>query len=160
MSLPIAGGGKGPNRPPTHKPLNLDRMMNLGLAVEEAADGAPIGADAIDDLALEQGVDAGALYAAAATTTDVAFAREHEVAFVACGGVCQNWGALARLEQLVTLRQQRLDEGKPGFDIQARRCLDRCGQAPVIQIQTPDGTAWITEATEEAVAEAVAQACD
>lgn len=160
MSLPIAGGPKGPNRAPTHKPLNLDKMMNLGLAVEEAADGEPITGEAMDELALEQGVDASHLYAAAATTTDVAFAREHDVAFIACGGVCQNWGALARLEQLVTLRQQRLDAGQKGFDIQARRCLDRCDHAPVIQIQTSDGTAWLTDATEAAVAEAVAQACD
>lgn len=159
MSLPIAGGGAGSPRPPTHKPLDMNRMMKLGLAVEEAAEDAPIGGDALDELALDQGVDASHLYAAAAMTTDVEFAREHDVAFVVCGGTCQNWGALARIEQLVTLRQQRIDDGLPGFDIQVKRCLDQCGRAPVLQIRTPDGTAWLTEATEASVAEAVEQAC-
>lgn len=161
MSLPIAGGGpKGPSRAPTHTPLEHQKMLNLGLAVEEAADGDPISCDAMDELALEQGVDASHLYAAAAVTTDVEFAREHPVAFVACGGVCQNWGALDCIEHLVDLRQERLDEGKAGFDIQARSCLEKCEHAPAVMAITPDGSALIPRADKASLARAVEQACD
>jgi NADH:ubiquinone oxidoreductase subunit E len=160
MSLPIAGGRKGPSRSPTHRSLEHQKMLNLGLAVEEAADGEPITAEAIDELALEQGVDASHLYAAAAVTTDVEFAREHEIAFVACGGVCQNWGALECIEHLVELRQERLDGGKPGFDIQAKSCLDKCEHAPAVMVVTPDGSALIARAGKDSLRQAVEQACD
>jgi NADH:ubiquinone oxidoreductase subunit E len=135
-------------------------MLNLGLAVEEAASGEPITGEAIDELALEQGVDASHLYAAAAVTTDVEFAREHEIAFVACGGVCQNWGALECIEHLALLRQERLDEGKPAFDIQAKSCLDKCEHAPAVMVVTPEGTALIARASKESLRQAVEQACD
>lgn len=134
--------------------------MNLGLAVEEAADGEPITGEAIDELALEEGVDAGYLYAAAAVTTEVEFAREHDVLFVACGGNCQNWGALDALEHLATLRQQRVDEGRAAFDIQARSCLDQCEHAPAVRMHTRDGDAFIARATRKAIDEAIALACD
>lgn len=161
MSLPTIGDGpKRPTRHPTHKPLDHQKMMNLGLEVEEAAGGEPITSDAIDELALEQGVDASHLYAAAAVTTDVEIAREHDVVFVACGGNCQNWGALECIEHLVDLRQQRLESGKAGFDIQARSCLDKCEHAPVVMVRTPDGSGVIPKASKEALSEAVDQACD
>ena len=136
-------------------------MMNLGLAAEEAvedADDEAITCDAIDELALEEGVDAGYIYAAIAVTTEVQVAREHDVAFIACGGNCQHWGALECLEHLATVRQQRIDDGLPGFDIQARKCLDRCEQAPVITMHTGSGTAVIEHASKKTIDEALAAA--
>ena len=110
MSLPImgAGGGGGsrhPSRAPTHKALPHQKMMKLGFEVEELAADAPVACDALEELALELGVDTSHLLASAATTTDVDIAREHAVAFVGCGGICQNWGALECLETLVELRR-------------------------------------------------------
>ena len=152
---------RGPvNRPPTHKAIDHRRMMKLGLAVEDAADDEPISCDAIDELALEEGVDAAWLYASAATTTDVEIAREHDVAFVACGGNCQNWGALQCIEWLVDLRIERIEAGKPGFDIQAKSCLDQCEHAPVIEIRTDSGTALLKRPSREDLEAAVAEACD
>lgn len=167
MSLPISGAGpRGPQREPTHKALDHRRMMNLGLAAEDAAsdadegEGQSITCDAIDELALEEGVDAGYLYAAIAVTTELQVAREHDVAFIACGGNCQHWGALECLERLATLRQQRIDDGAPGFDIQARQCLDKCEQAPVVTLHTTSGTAVIERANKKKIDEAVAAAFD
>ena len=134
--------------------------MNLGLEVEDNADDERISCDAIDELALELGVDPGDLYASAATTTDVQIAREQQVAFIACGGICQNWGALECLETLVDLRQTRSDDGKPIFDISAKSCLDKCEHAPAVQVITPDGTAIIEQATPVKLREAIAETCD
>ena len=160
MSLPTAGGSRHPSRSPTHKALDHKKMLNLGLEVEENAEDERITCDAIEELALELGVDPGDLYASAATTTDVQIVREHDVAFIACGGICQNWGALECLETLVDLRQSRRDDGQRLFDIAAKSCLDKCEHAPTIQVITPDGTAIIEEATPDALREAVAQTCD
>lgn len=166
MSLPIAGGAGGgsgsrhPSRAPTHKSLPHQKMMNLGVEVEELAAGEPVSCDAVEELALELGVDTSQLLASAATTTDVEIAREHEVAFVGCGGICQNWGALECLETLVELRRERLDAGQPGFDIMARSCLDQCEHAPAFLVHTPGGTALLKQATPQALREAVAETCD
>ena len=130
--------------------------MKLGLEVDEAADDEPITCDAIDELALELGVDPGDLYASAAVTTDVEIAREYEVAFVVCGGICQNWGALACLEILVDARRDRLDAGQPAFDIMAKSCLDRCEHAPAVMVRTPDGSALIEQADPHKLREAIA----
>lgn len=135
-------------------------MMSLGLVVEEAADGEAISHDAMEELALEHGVDTSHLYAAAAVTTDVELAREHDVMFVACGGICQNWGALECIEHLCDLRRQRMDSGKSAFDIQARSCLDKCEHAPAVMVVTPSGTALIPGATRAALTDAVEQACE
>ncbi|MCG8423022.1 MAG: hypothetical protein MJE77_34385 [Proteobacteria bacterium] len=161
MSLPISGGGPGvPGREPTHKALDLRKMMNLGMAVEEAAGDEPITVDAIDELALEEGVDTSHLYAAAAMTTEVEFARHNDVAFVTCGGNCQHWGALECIEHLVSLRQKRIEAGKTAFDIEAKRCLDKCEHGPVVLVRSPLGTAVIARATKESLSTAVAETCD
>lgn len=159
MSLPIAGGGpKQPSREPTHKPADHKKLLRLGLSAEEAADGEAIRCDAIEELALEEGADPSHVYAAVALTTEIAFAREHEVAFVACAGKCQSWGALDVIDELTILRQRRIDDGQPAFDVQARSCLDRCEHAPVVMIHTPNGTAVLTQATRTTIAEAVGEA--
>ncbi|WP_428262046.1 hypothetical protein [Haliangium sp.] len=162
MSQPPGKAGfKGPvNRPPTHKALDHGRMMRLGLAVEDAADGELIDCDAIDELALEEGVDAAWLYASVATTTEVEIQRRHPVAFVACGGNCQNWGALELIELLTELRAQRLDDGRDGFDIVAKSCLDQCEHAPVVEVHTPDGKALLRRPSKDELREAVEQSCD
>ncbi len=160
MSLPIAGGGGRGPRIPTHKALDFSKMMRCGVAVDEAADDAPITADALEELALEEGVDVSHLYAAAAVTTDVQFAREHEVAFTVCGGNCQHWGALECLETLADIRRERIEDGKSGFDIQAKKCLDQCDLGPVVVVHTPGGKALLEKANKSALAAAVAEICD
>ena len=160
MSLPIAGGSRRPTRSPTHKSLDHQKMMKLGLEVEDAADEQPITCDAIDELALELGVDPGDLYASAATTTDVEFARESKVAFVVCGGICQNWGALECLEVLSDERRERVDDGRPVFDILSKSCLDRCEHAPAVEVHTPDGNAVIEQANPDKLREAIEQTCE
>jgi NADH:ubiquinone oxidoreductase subunit E len=159
MSLPIAGGPKGPSRPPTHKEVDLQTLMKLGMELEEATDGDVIGAELIDELAAELGVDASRLYAAAALTTELEIAAEHDVRFVVCAGGCQKWGALACLDELLALRERRVEQGAQAFDVVARRCLDRCSAAPAVLVHTPDGAALIEEATPAVLAEAVATAC-
>ena len=139
-------------------------MMNLGLEVEDAAEDAGedgrITCDSLEELALELGVDTSHLLASAATTTDVEVAREHRIAFVGCGGICQNWGALECLETLVSLRRERLDNGETGFDIRAESCLDKCEHAPAFMVHTPDGSALMKDVTPEMLRDAVAQTCE
>ena len=162
MSLPVLGKPR-PSRPATHAPLELDRLMKLGIALEDAAEAAgaeQLTPELIADVAADAGVEESHLYAAAAMTTDLPFARTSEVAFICCAGGCQGWGALERLDDLLALQRARAQAGQRGFDVLARSCIDRCAQAPAVLVVTPGGQALITDATADSLAEAVAEVCD
>ncbi|HTM19285.1 MAG TPA: hypothetical protein VL172_02220, partial [Kofleriaceae bacterium] len=81
MSLPVLGKPR-PSQPATHSPLELDRLMKLGVAVEDAAEAAgteELDADLIEQVADDTGAAPSHVYAAAAMTTDLRFARTAEV---------------------------------------------------------------------------------
>ncbi|HUH04324.1 MAG TPA: hypothetical protein VML75_20145 [Kofleriaceae bacterium] len=162
MSLPIAGKPR-PSHPATHATLDLDRLMKLGVAVEDAAedtDSELVTPVLIDQLAEDLGERCANLYAAAAMTTDLEFDRQHPVTFVFCAGGCQGWGALDNMELLLDLRRDRAEAGLPVFNVLAKNCLDRCQHAPAVMMTSPDGTALLTEVTREKLIEAVEGACD
>ena len=160
MSLPIAGGGR-PARAPTHKPLELRRVMQLAPELEEAVEEGGhevLTPELIEELAADLGASEKHLFAAAAMMTDLKFDESDPVRFEICVGGCQSWGALSVLEKLVQLRAKRIEAGETSFGVVPRRCLDKCDRAAVVIVKTPDGTAGLSEATPEAVEAAVAQA--
>lgn len=160
MSLPISGGKPNPNRPPTHKGLDFARAMKLGSDLGDEVDDGPITFELVDEIATERGIPHSHLYASAAISTELEFDRTSEpVTFEFCGGKCQLWGALERIDQLVDIRIEREEAGASLFNIAAKSCLDKCDHAPVVAVHTPDGTAVLTNATEKTIAEAVAEAC-
>lgn len=162
MSLPIAGKPR-PTRPATHATLDLDRLMKLGVAVEDAAEDADsevVTQDLIDELAADLGESCSNLYAAAAMTTDLEFDRAQPVSFVFCAGGCQGWGALDNMELMLDIRRERAEAGLPVFNVLAKNCLDRCQHAPAVLMTSPAGAALLTEVTREKLIEAVESACD
>ncbi len=147
-------------RPATHRALDHQTMVRLARIVEDAAGGAPIAGTALDALAAEHGVEAGHLYASAAAITSVEIAREHKVSFVVCAGTCQNWGALECLQHLVELRRPRLKSWfKRAFDIEARACLNRCENGPVVRVHSRHGVAYIERADRDELSDAVKATC-
>lgn len=143
-----------PTRPPTHKPLSLDRLTRMVGEVTEIADDGAVTAEALEDLAAERGVDVAELYAGLAHT-ELSLAREHQVRFLVCAGGCQEWGALENIEHLVDVRRERIDDGRPAFDVIPRQCLDTCANAASVVVHAPGGKAMIPEATPEALDEAI-----
>lgn len=162
MSLPIAGKPR-PSRPATHTTMDLDRLMKLGVAVEDAAEEADsevVTQELIDEVADDTGERAANLYAAAAMTTDLEFDRAQPVSFVFCAGGCQAWGALDHMEQVLDIRRERAEAGRPLFNVLAKNCLDRCQHAPAVLLTGPDGSALLTEVTRDALIEAIESACE
>jgi NADH:ubiquinone oxidoreductase subunit E len=136
----------------------MQKLMNLLLALGDIAQDGVLTAEAIEELGEDQGgVPRAQLYAAAVLNPELRFEKTHDVTFVCCVGGCQEWGALDRVEQLLRLRERTRDEGRPGFDVHARLCLDKCEDAPVVMAVTPDGIAAIPQADEATIAEAVAR---
>ena len=161
MSLPIAGGGGGggiPTRSPTHRDIEFNKLAPLGVEVEDAADGAPIGPEKLLEIAQDRGRPVSHYFAAAVLAADVEQIAEHPIQAVFCAGKCQSWGALDCIDRAAEIWEQRRDGKQPLFDIVARQCLDRCANAAVCEIRTPDGTAVITMANPEKVATALKEA--
>jgi NADH:ubiquinone oxidoreductase subunit E len=158
MSLPIVGTKKTPDRPPTHTELDAARMMRVANDLEE--DLAMRGEDAlspelVEEIAAEHGIRESHFYVAAATWSQIPCAGGAEIEFTMCVGNCQKWGAVELLERVLDVDGRRRADGKPGFGIVAKACLDRCGDAPVVLIRTPDGTAGLAPATLASLDEAL-----
>jgi NADH:ubiquinone oxidoreductase subunit E len=132
--------------------LEFPRLMKLAAEVESAACDGVVSTAAIDELALDSGMERAHLYAAAVLSDDVQIERAHPVQLLVCVGGCQQWGALDRVEQLLRAR----DERKLALDVVPRACLDRCEHAPAVEVHTPDGVAVIAGASQDAIAEALA----
>ena len=157
MSLPIAGG-KVPTRSPTHREIEFNKLAALTVEVDDLAEGEPITPAQMIELAQDRGRPVSHYYAAAALGADVELAVEHPVQAVFCAGKCQSWGALDNIDQAAEIWEQRRDKKLPLFDLVTRSCLDRCADAAVCEIRTPDGTAVLTKATPEQVAAALREA--
>ena len=150
-------------RPPTHKPLDMQRLMRIATELEEAfemSEHASLSPEAVDELADEIGAPASHVYAAAAMMTELPMDESAPIRFELCAGGCQSWGALPLIDKLSVAHAQRRENGEAGFGIVARRCIDKCAEAPVVLIRTPDGTAGLLKATPEALDEALSQALE
>ncbi len=163
MPISLAGGGKKPSRPSSHKPLEMDRLIRLATELEETLEssGEPkLNATIIDELAADLGVPAAHLYVAAATMSELEFDTSSPVLLEVCAGGCQAWGAVDLIERAHDLFVTRSESDQTTFGIVPRKCLDKCERAAVVQIRTPDGTAGLSETTLGQIDEAVAQALD
>lgn len=142
-----------PNRSPTHREIELARLPGLGLELEELAEDGPLTATRIAELAEEQGKPPSHYYAAVALATELTLPTA-PITAVFCAGKCQSWGALECLDAAAELHDRR----GGGFAIDVRACLDRCADAPVVELRTPDGTAVLTRTRGAEVAEAISTA--
>ncbi len=129
----------------------------LEAACEEAGHEV-LSPELIEELAAELGASETQLTAAAVMMTSIPFDETEATRFEICVGGCQSWGALPVLQKLLALRAARRAAGQPSFGVVPKRCLDKCDRAAVVLVKTQDGTAGISEATPEAVADAVAVA--
>ena len=161
MSLPIAGANKSPSRPATHPSLDMGRMLQLAGELQDALTerGAEVLSPAlIEDIADELGVRESHLYVAAATMSQLPCAAEGERRVEVCVGNCQKWGAVELLDRVLDLHGvRRTQQEEAGFDVVAKRCLDRCASAAVVYLHTPDGRAGLEATTVESLEAALTE---
>jgi hypothetical protein len=143
-----------PLRTPTHQEISPARLAQLALDLDDAAEGAsgrPLEHETIALLAERQGIPVSHYYAAA-PLTDVSLSQAQPAKIDFCVGACQRWGALECIDSAAARLAQLKAEGKPGFNIAVRQCLDKCERAAVCRITTQDGTCFLTETTAETLA--------
>jgi NADH:ubiquinone oxidoreductase subunit E len=148
---------KVPTRSPSHREIELHRLAGLGLDLEDvAADGA-VTLAALCELAEDRGRPPSHYLAGLALASELALdPGTAPVRVTACAGKCQSWGALDAMDHAVELLQ-----ASPGrFALAVASCLDRCDRAAVIRIDSPAGTAWVTQATPDKLDEALAAVAD
>lgn len=141
-----------PNRSTTHRDIEMTRLAGLGMEVEELAEGGPLTPDRVIAHAEEQGKPPSHYYAAVALATEVELPTE-PITAVFCAGKCQSWGALDNLDAAAAAWEKH-----GGFAIGVRQCLDKCFDAPVCELRTPDGTATLLRAKPAEVTRALAEA--
>lgn len=144
----------------THKSLAMDKLLRLAGEVEELGEDGEVSAEALDELGEDLGVPREKLYAGLGLSNSVQLTLAHDTQFVVCTGGCQEYGALECVRALLDAREDRLDEGKTGFDVVPRHCLNRCQQAPVVEIRSSAGVAVVTDAKPDTLVEAVSQVLD
>lgn len=145
--------GNTPNRSPTHRDVDMNRLAGLGMEVEELAEGGPLTTDRLLRYAEEQGKPVSHYYAAVALATELELPTA-PVTAVFCAGKCQSWGALDAIEEAAALWEQR----GGGFAIGVRSCLDKCEDAAVCQLRTPSGTATLVRVKPDDVKAALDEA--
>ena len=163
MPLPIAGGGGGPTRPPTHTPLDMRRLMSIATQLDDELEllgKTELTPEVVEELAGEIGASAVQIYAAAALMSEIPCDASDPVRFELCIGSCQQWGAAELLAHLLKRHAQRRDDDAPRFGIVAKRCLDKCERAAVVLAHSPDGTASFAQAKPEQLDEAIATLLD
>lgn len=151
MSLPTFGPP-----PPTHAPIPPEKLQEIARPLAASHQEGSITFEDVERIAAEKGVPRTWVLATAGLM-GLRLPQRHEVAWVACVGGCQAYGALERLEQLLRAREQREQAGARSFDIHPVRCLDACMRGPVLRIHTPEGVAMIDRADEAKVAAALAE---
>ena len=145
------------NRPsPTHKAMDLARLVNLGMELESVAPDGTVTPDALESFASEQGVALREAYASVPFNPTLRFDRPNDAAFIVCSGGCQGYGALEQIDTLLAIRSAREAAGDTSFDICTKTCLDACDHGPVVVVQTADGgVAKITKCDSAKLKEAV-----
>jgi NADH:ubiquinone oxidoreductase subunit E len=141
---------KTPTRSPTHEDIDLTRLSSIGLELEDIADGDEVPLKALVELAEDRGRPASHYLAAIPLATELRLAGTAALTVKACAGTCQRWGALDLLDHLT----DRALAGK--LALQPVSCLDRCDQAPAVEIHGAHGQLVLAPATTTALDEALA----
>jgi len=147
---------KVPTRSPTHEDIELRRLSQMGLELEEIAEDDTVELGKLIELAEDRGRPPSHYLAAIALATSGADDQPFRVAPAAaltirvCAGNCQRYGALDVLDALVERWQKRRD-----LAILPVTCLDRCDQAAACEIDGPHGKLVIAPATPANMIEAL-----
>lgn len=143
---------KLPTRSPTHADVEMGRLASMGFELEEIAEDDRVDLDALVEHAEDRGRPASHYLAAVALASELRVAPgpdERPLAVRVCAGTCQRYGALDLLDHLVDRRSAKT------FAIVPATCLDRCDQAPAVEISGGHGTLVLAPATKASLDEAI-----
>jgi NADH:ubiquinone oxidoreductase subunit E len=140
---------KLPTRSPTHEEIEISRLSSMGLELEEIAEGEEVALPALIELAEDRGRPASHYIAAIPLATELRLAGAAPLTLKVCAGNCQRYGALDLLDHLAE------HKSASKFCITPVTCLDRCDQAPAIEVHGAHGLV-LAPATKANVDEAIA----
>ena len=150
----------GPPLPQTHEPLSEEVMETLRDAVRAKAGTSPISFALLQEIAAEHNVPVSHVYSGMALDPNLVPELKHEALFAVCTSTCQKQGALENIDKLAEILQVRQNDGKPGFDIVSRNCLDMCSHSPVVLSRSPMGMAAHPQTHPDKLDEIVQAICD
>lgn len=140
---------KLPTRSPTHEEIEIPRLSSMGLELEEIADGDEVSLPALVELAEDRGRPASHYLAAIPLATELKVAGSAALDIRVCAGNCQRYGALDLLDHLAE------HGARDRFHITPVTCLDRCDQAPAVEIDGAHGKLVQAPATKASLDDAI-----
>jgi len=146
--------------PRTHEVLDLEVIWDLSDTLDELADQGLSGHSLLERAADDAGTPVSHAYVAAGLDPEFPWQREYGAAFVVCSGECQSWGAVDRLDHLLSGRARRIAEGRPAFDVITRGCLNTCDHPPAVTSESAEVTARLPRATREDLDQMIAALVD
>jgi len=120
----------------------LDQMLLFDMAEElrDLSEDGLVKKETLLALAAELDVPLSHCLVAMVFDPSLRMEREHPTSMEVCSGRCQFFGAVAVMDRFLELKDKRVEEGKPAFDVMASRCLDQCDFGPVVRSNGPQGT--------------------
>lgn len=144
----------------THAPVDPGTLMRLRDVLRQKSAGNKISVAMIEAIAVEEKVPRAQVLAAVATDPNLVVEMTSDVLFAVCVGGCQLQGALDNVEELLRLREQRVQAGQKSFDLVPRHCLDMCPHSPVAVSRSSHGMAAHPKLKPDGIAEIVNALCD
>lgn len=141
---------KIPTRSPTHEDVDPTRLASMGLELEEVADGDTVALAALVELAEDRGRPASHYLAAIPLATELRLAGTAPLTIKVCAGTCQRWGALDLLDHLA---ERSANDAR--FTLAPVTCLDRCDQAPAVEVHGAHGQLVLAPASKSTLDEAI-----
>lgn len=130
--------------PPSHEPLDMDVVWDLGELIDEACPDGKVSREKLAAIAHSQSVPLSHVYAAAAFDPDYEWELEFDRQVTVCLGACQGWGAREMADVLFEAQEKRRTSNKPNFDVLSVGCLDRCASPVAVDIDGPAGSARLS----------------
>lgn len=142
---------KLPTRSPTHEDVPLGRLSSMGLELEDIASDDEVELARLIELAEDRGRPPSHYLAAIPLATELRLAAPAPLTVRVCAGTCQRWGALDLLDHLA----ERAASAASGYSLAPVTCLDRCDQAPAVEIHGDHGQLVLAPATRSGLDEAL-----
>ena len=145
---------------PTHAPLDIMKLFEIVEGLAGYVGEGEVTADVVEAYATKKALPKGEVYAALIFDPTLQFVPSYGAKVEVCTGRCQLFGGIDLVDNLLAVRDGRLREGKAGFDVVPRNCLDQCDFPPIVRTVTSAGTYDHRNVTVDGLGEIISAACD
>ena len=145
---------------PTHSPVDIMKLFGIVEGLSGYVGEGEVNAETVEAYAVKEGHPKGEVYAALGFDPTLEFKFSHTTKIEVCTGRCQLFGGIQLVDSLLSVRDARMRDGKSGFDVVPRNCLDLCDFPPVVRTISEAGNYVHKKVSDDNLTDIVNAACD